>query len=86
MTRNDVIQILEEIYPRDDAEKRVVQTSPDTCEVNCDIYKRNLRSRAHARRAAEVDAKALFAERGLEYAELDDGNIRVHLEPASVAH
>lgn len=87
MTRECIVEILTEIYPREEAEKRVVQTSPDSVEVNCEIYKRNLKSQAHARRAAEVDAKQLFASRDMEYKEQTDGCILVPLNaPATVSH
>lgn len=86
MTRECIVKILSEIYPREEAEKRVVQTSPDSVEVNCEIYKRNLKSQAHARRAAEVDAKQLFASRNMEYKEQADGCILVPLNaPATVS-
>jgi len=54
-------------------------------EVNCEIYKRNLKSQAHVRRTAEVDAKQLFASRSMEYKEQTDGNILVPMNaPATV--
>jgi hypothetical protein len=80
MERSDIVDIMSEIYPREEAEKRVVQTSPDTCEVNCEIYKRNVKNRAHARRSAETDSKALFASHNLDYKEQTDGNLMVSLK------
>lgn len=80
MDRTEIVDMLTELYSREDAEKRVVQVSPKSVEVNCDRYKENLKSRAHAMRDAQPDSKAVFAAHNVKYKEQEDGMLLVSLE------
>jgi len=81
MTRDAIVEMLTEIYPREQAQERVVQTTPSSAQVNCEIHKRYWKAKIKPPEGEILrDAKAVFASNNVEYQVQDDGNIVVALD------
>lgn len=87
MTRDEIVEMLKEIYPGEQAQERVVQTTPTSAQVNCEIHKRYWKEKVKPEGVVLRDAKAIFESNKVEYQVQDDGNIVVKLEePAPAVH
>jgi len=85
MTRDKIVEMLTEIYPREQAQERVVQTAPNSAQINCEIHKKYRKAKVTPGETIPRDAKAVFESNNVEYHVQDDGNIVVTLDaPAAV--
>lgn len=84
MTRDKIIEMLTEIYPREQAQERVVQTSPSSALVNCEIHRKYWKAKVTPGETIPRDAKAVFESKNVAYQVQDDGNIMVTLDAPAV--
>lgn len=84
MSRDQIVEMLTEIYPREQAQERVVQTAPNSAMVNCEIHKKYWKAKVTPGEIIPRDAKAVFESKNVEYQVQDDGNIVVVLDAPAV--